>query len=475
MLTTGWSVLRYFVWGLAALHLIMAVSIWGVTLRTLGPSSLRYCPRVLRLSFRASPIREVLSVILLPIVAILLLRTQGIGDQFFAALPLNALLLVGLLYFTLLLVPPTVLVFSSSTDEQLRWALSLKKFAGGRRVISLLDTGYMKVKPNAGDVLATVSRRSISLADVLRTSDADDWQSGVKELIEMSPIVVVDTRVCTQAVLFEASTMLTPEHAYKAIFVSDEDGACPVLERLLDEGGVAPSCPVSVVTENELGEVLRSLVTSGNTLPKPGRFARTPSRIGERPGLRRAPERQATRDSTTAPPRSSHAAALPAPEPRKTLSSPLTAFWRLLAKWSVVQVLLLVAWGLWIMWTQPQLIPTRFAVFVLWSVLACLCGSCALYFYLARSLKTVCVEGDSLFVSENSKECEIHLSQVSRVTGPDLTGLRRITIHLHRPSACGEKIVFAGKFLSAGTIARDLRRRLYAYAEEKGRAKASRG
>jgi hypothetical protein len=475
MLTNGLLALSYFVWGLAALYLIMTVSIWSVTLRTLGLSSLRHCPRLGRLSLRASPIRELSVVLLFSLVAIALLRTRGIGGEYVAALPLNALSLIALLCFTLVLVPPTALVFSSSTDRQLRWALSLKKFTGGRRVISLLDTGYMTIKPGIGDAWSIMSRRSMSLTDVLRTSDTDDWQAGVRELIELSPIVVLDTRVCTRALLFEASAVLTPQYAYKVIFVSDDDGARPVLERLLDEGGISTNCPVCVVTENELGQLLRRLVTSRDTLPKPGRFACAPSRIGELPGRRRGSERGALPHSTTAPPQGRPATEVSVPQTRKSLSTPLTAFWRLWAKGMIAQILLSAAWGLWVMWTLPQLISTRFATFVLWALLVCHWGLCALYFYLARSLKKVCIGGDSLFVSEHSKECEIHLSQISHVTGPDWTGLRRITIHLHQPSAFGRTIVFAGKFCSAGMIARDLRRRLYSHAEEKGRAGALRG
>jgi hypothetical protein len=459
-------------WGMAALYLIMTIGIWSATLRTLGLSSIRRCPRLARLAFRASPIRELSGVLLLPLVAIPLIKAQGIGGQYVATFPLNALLLIALLCFTLFLVPPTTLVFSSSTDKQLRWALSLKRFIGGRRVISLLDTGYMTIKPSVSGIWSIMLRRSGSLTDVLRMSDTDNWQAGVIELIEISPIVIVDTRVCTQALMFEASTVLTPQYAYKAIFVSDENGACPVLERLLDEGKVSSDHLVSVVKEDALGPLLQRLVTSRDALPKPGGFAAAPSKIEELTGRLRDLRQQTMSRSMTSSPQASQVSIFSVPKIRKSLSTPLTPFWRLWAKGIIVQVLLSAAWGVWIMLTSPQLISTSFAMFVLWSLLACYWGFCALYFYLARSLKKVWIEGDSLFVAEYSKECEIHISHISHVTGPDWTTLRRITIHLHQPSAFGKKIVFAGKVFSAGMIARDLRRRLYSHAEEKGKANA---
>jgi hypothetical protein len=50
--------------------------------------------------------------------------------------------------------------------------------------------------------------------------------------------------------------------------------------------------------------------------------------------------------------------------------------------------------------------------------------------------------------------------------GPDWTNLRRITIHLHRPSEFGNKIAFAPSLFKGKEIARDLRRVTYSDQEE---------
>lgn len=273
MLAYALSLVWYQVWGLAALYLLMTIGMWGSTLRTLGFSSLARGPRMLRLSLRAFSIRELSLAVLLPCIAIVLVKKFEIGGRYLQALPLNAVLLIGLLCFTLVLMPPVALVLSSSTNEQLRWALSLKKFVGGRRVISLLDTGVMAPKLNVSDVWSIMLKRSSAVTDVLRVSNTRDWQTSVRELIDISPIVVVDTTVCTPAVLFEAAVMLTSEHLYKAIFVTENDGASPVLERLWDEGSVSCECFMTVAKKEELGRLLEKLVASRDTLPKPGSFA----------------------------------------------------------------------------------------------------------------------------------------------------------------------------------------------------------
>ena len=105
--------------------------------------------------------------------------------------------------------------------------------------------------------------------------------------------------------------------------------------------------------------------------------------------------------------------------------------------------------------------------FILWFLIICNAVFGTVYFYLAHSLKTVYLEGDSLYVSDYSKECEIPISRICQVTGPDWTTLRRITLHLDEPSAFGKKIIFAGKLSSAGLTARDLQHRLHQPAEKK--------
>jgi hypothetical protein len=470
---TVWGALWWLAWVIAALHFIMTVGVWAATLRTLGVSSLRVCPRILRLSLHATPVREVAVAALLPLAASSLAGLFGIGREFIAELPVGAVMLIALLYFTRLLVPPVALVFASSTDEQLRWALGLKKFTAGRRVISLLDTSYMAVRPTAGDLAATTLRRSGSLTDVLRVSDSANWRDGARELIDISPIVIIDTRVCTEALLFEASSVLAPRHAHKAVFVSDDNGACPVLERLLDEGRLPPGRAVNAVTEGELGQLLRRLVASSRALPRPDRFAAGPltigglqSAAGGRPVLKQwvSPPPVFVPDGSAEEPRQLQ------PGGRRTLSTPLTLVWRLMALAVIPN--LLTSSTLAISPASLQRPFSGIAAAALWALLGLNWASSSLYFHLAYSLKKVSISGDTLFVSNYRKEIVIQISQISRVSGPDWTGLRRITLQLHQSSAFGRKIVFAGRFLSAGKIARELRCRLYANSVEPGRTES---
>lgn len=88
MVATFLSVLWYLVWGLAALYVVMTLGIWTSTLRTLGLSAIRHCPRMLRLSLRASPIRELSVALLLPIIAVPVIASIG-PDAFILRLCLS--------------------------------------------------------------------------------------------------------------------------------------------------------------------------------------------------------------------------------------------------------------------------------------------------------------------------------------------------------------------------------------------------
>ncbi len=453
----GWLILKYLVWGIAALYTVMTVSIWSATVRTLGLSSLRHCPRMLRLSFQASPIRELVIALLVPFIAVILGSIYEPAVWYLETLPVNGFLLIAVLCFTLFLVPPTTLVLSTSTNERLRWALALKRFTGGRRVISLLDTGYMSFKPNPVDLWAIMSRRSLTLTDVLRTSDTSNWQAGVKELIGITPIVVVDTRVCTNALLFEASTMLTPPNVYKAIFVSQDDGACPVLEKLLAEGRVPSDLLVSIVKKDELGQVLRRLVTSKQSLPKLGSFAATPYVLSTRAG----DHLKAKSNTARTVPYEKCSATDFGTKGRKRLSIALTPILKFLANAFLLNIFLSLVLGSLVVLQKSELGRLGLSR-TAWSLLVIgNCGIGTLFYCLAHPLKEVYLIGEYLLVSDYSKQSKIHLSQISHLAGPDWTTLRRITLHLRQPSVFGKRIVFAAGPFRGGKIARELQRRLY--------------
>jgi len=249
---------HYLAWTVAALYLIMTAGIWLTTLHALGWSSLPQCRRMLALSLRAGPIKELLIALALPLAAAGLAGTNLSIAYYVRLLPVNAFALISVLCFSLFLVPPLMIVLSTSTDAQLRWALGLKRFTLGRRVVSFLDTGQFTPSRKLGDMWSIMLARSGSLTDVLRVPDNRDWRRGVRELMGLCPIIVIDSRVCTPALLFEATLALTPLFRHKTIFVCGNDGTAALLEALsqpLDS-------QVMIVSEDDLGPLIQKLVSS---------------------------------------------------------------------------------------------------------------------------------------------------------------------------------------------------------------------
>lgn len=78
-------------------------------------------------------------------------------------------------------------------------------------------------------------------------------------------------------------------------------------------------------------------------------------------------------------------------------------------------------------------------------------------FWLCLPLKSVRIQDDYLIVSNFLKEIRVPVSEVSVVTGPDMTSLQRIEIHLRNPSAFGRVIIVMPGFLRATNVANYLR------------------
>ena len=425
-----------------------------MSIRTLGVRSLRYVTRTGYLSGHGWPIAVKVVVFCAPFTIIRFLNSLGVGPGTFNIFPVNALMLIALMVLCLPFIPPTAVVFSSSTDRQLRWALSLKQIAGGRRVISLLDTGYLKSKRSIHDLWNTFTCHAITLMDVLRTLEAENWQFVVQELVKIAPIVIVDTRVCTQALLFEAATVASSEYAHKAIFISEDDGSCPVLERLVVNGSVPSDLLISIVKEGELRPILSKLIKSPRSLPQFGSFPAPPVAIGECVRGELQPESASDRGELLDP----GIEETEFPEDKRRLSTRWTLVLRLAALVFWITVLMTFVFGPELIEQTPAYMIPKFSGTV-WAVLlsaAFLIGFAGLY-ELGR-LREVFVHDDYLLVTDYKKKIKIPIFDIAHVSGPDWTRMMRITIHLQTPSGFGRRIVFVPSLSKADEIVRDLRR-----------------
>lgn len=137
---------------------------------------------------------------------------------------------------------------------------------------------------------------------------------------------------------------------------------------------------------------------------------------------------------------------------KRRLSSGLTLFWKIFVITWIGYFFVAVIYG-----AYKQLAGTatysgsQVAGFLVFGLL-----SSAFMFFMLGSIKSVCIDGGGLFVSNYLKEIYIPFTDVRYVNDPDLTSHRRITIELKQTSPFGERITFVPPFFAAKSVAREL-------------------
>jgi len=121
--------------------------------------------------------------------------------------------------------PPTILLLGCSSQQLNNTHMDLKISMNGLRVVSLVDA----TKAESASVF------SFLLGDSLRTTD-NKWQEVVHQLMEIVPIIVIDTRIASPAIIYEASYVMRTGLIYKTVFLSESNGESPVLDSLISKG-----------------------------------------------------------------------------------------------------------------------------------------------------------------------------------------------------------------------------------------------
>jgi len=212
------------------------------------------------LVYRKVPIKDGIATFRLSAFKTLLrshLLLDGVGMSCFLALVFTwpqyfrgsfiALYVVGtaLCPLVLMTVPPTVVLLAASSEGGSKAFTGVSLSLHPLRVVALL-----------GKRRADWIGKFVTQFDNLRTMDDDEWRSWVKWLTELSPIVIVDTRVASPAVAEEVELMLRPRNVEKALFIVGNDGEAPAIAA---QTGVNVAA-LNTTTEAGLAETLeRSL------------------------------------------------------------------------------------------------------------------------------------------------------------------------------------------------------------------------
>ena len=130
----------------------------------------------------------------------------------------------------ILSTPPAALLRGASTEQSVNLLGSLAFGARPYRVVSLLDLQRSSLPKRL--FLGFVNKRLLG---------GYDWQRVVTNLIDHTPVIVIDTRVSSEAVKIEFCELFkTVQRLRKTIFVVENDGTCPVLREIHAENRSPP-------------------------------------------------------------------------------------------------------------------------------------------------------------------------------------------------------------------------------------------
>jgi hypothetical protein len=150
--------------------------------------------------------------------------------------------------------PPAVLLLGSSSPRTMELVKRFGATILPLRIVALVDYGVpWRLNP-------------LAWIDNLRTSDWTAWKSVVISLIDLAPVVVIDTCGESRSVAQETSLMLEPNRIRKAVFLTDGLGEYPALSA----NGIDPYAHgLRLLTVDEMDERLAHYRLGRGYLPSP--------------------------------------------------------------------------------------------------------------------------------------------------------------------------------------------------------------
>lgn len=124
--------------------------------------------------------------------------------------------------------PPVALILGTSTHSSIRRQRAINYRLSPLRVVSLLDV----------EVPWDSSLTNETVLDCFRTTNEDDWWLVITRLMEITPILLIDTGAETAGVLREGRHIFESDLWRKCLFLTPPDGSAPILDRLLPMSGV---------------------------------------------------------------------------------------------------------------------------------------------------------------------------------------------------------------------------------------------
>jgi hypothetical protein len=155
------------------------------------------------------------------------------------------------------IVPPAVILLTTTGVDNQRFHASICFTIQRLRAVALL-----KLKYSPTDLVSIFTR-----SDCFRTASDELWEEVVSGLIHIAPLVVLDARKISPAVLDEAYRIISHKLTYKLIVVVDSKGERPLLQYIETFDDISKFQDVPIVREEGLLTMLDYLTRVPNRLP----------------------------------------------------------------------------------------------------------------------------------------------------------------------------------------------------------------
>jgi hypothetical protein len=153
--------------------------------------------------------------------------------------------------------PALVHILSNSSSQSLLLHQKMVAYIRPFRACSLLYT----------DVSIPTDYVNPIVNDIFRTNDMHDWKNVAFTMAEISPVIIMDTRIPTGPVLDEIKRLIDVSLLYKVVFISDASGNCPGLDALNNTQLNQLRTAMCIINEDQLFPFVKHLISNKVNLP----------------------------------------------------------------------------------------------------------------------------------------------------------------------------------------------------------------
>jgi hypothetical protein len=168
-----------------------------------------------------------------------------VGWYYFMKITFPVSWILGIILFQIHILayhasPPCVLLLGNSRPETIDLREQLERHLFPYRIVVLLDATVIMSSHS-------LFRRNLLAWDNLWVTNIRKWRLVSYPIMGMVPIIIVDTRVVSPAVLEETQRILSSSLTHKTIFIVEPNGNSPILQKI---GAEVPAGIIKYTEEN---------------------------------------------------------------------------------------------------------------------------------------------------------------------------------------------------------------------------------